>query len=137
MRISNIAGDGLIHKLASLRQKFASAAQEVYDGWVQGDDDEYGGGGICDGIADAIVGVIYNSIDGIEAGTCSSSVGEQHTFTVVHDGKFGFIVDIPYNMYESGSLYSWDKIDGVVFSADDIVINEIGLADVVGALDNC
>jgi hypothetical protein len=137
MRISDITGDDLLHKLASLRPKFASAAQEVYDGWVQGDDDEYCGGGICDGIADAIVGVIYNNIDGVEAGTCSSSVGEQHTFTVVHDDKSGFIVDIPYSVYESGAAYSWDKIDGVVFSAGDIVIDEIGLADAVGALDDC
>jgi hypothetical protein len=79
------------------------AAQLVYNEWDQSDpeNDDYGGGGICQDIADAIAGVLDDN--GIECMTIDSrGMGEQHVWVVARVAEGIFEVDIPYHLYERG-----------------------------------
>ncbi len=105
--------------LKALRPQLVAAAQGVYDEW-DGDDEDLGGGGICDLIADEMASVLAN--EGFEAASVLASVGENHIFVVAQTDDGVFSVDIPPGVYETGSGYSWTKIEGVVFEPRDIVI---------------
>jgi hypothetical protein len=112
--------------LMALRNELASAAQAVYDEWDQdaeGHDEEYGGGGICHEVADAMVEVLGRH--GIESQSVSQSIGEVHVYVVakVKDGVY--TVDILPGTYEKGSAYTWSKIPGVKFDANDVDISQI------------
>lgn len=113
--------------LERLRPVFAAVAQRVYDAWEQDDDGEdpdYGVGGICDAIADAMCEVI--DAHGGEAITVNSEgMGENHTWAVARCADGVFLVDIPPSVYETGGGYSWEKIPDVLFEADDVVIDEL------------
>lgn len=104
----------------------AAAAQAVYDSWLQdeeGFDEVYGGGGICDDVADAVAGVLSDA--GYEATTFHY---EQDNHTVViakMDGKT-VEVDIPLHIYETGGWYSYRKVPGVVFTPEHITILPVG-----------
>lgn len=109
-------------KLDALRHQLACASQAVYDDWAQDDDgldDELGAGGICDRIADAMIGVLAQH--GIAA-TIGGQDGDDHAWVIAksEDGVVG--VDIPYRLYERGAGYSWTRIPGVIFSEDDVEI---------------
>jgi hypothetical protein len=110
--------------LLSLRADMARAAQAVYDAWDQSDPDadEYAGGGICQDIAAAIADVIAVSLPDAISGTVSACVGEQHVWCVAYQGDEGYDVDIPYALYERGGGYSWTKVPGVEFTADDVSV---------------
>jgi hypothetical protein len=138
----------LYQKLFSIRVEMAQAAQKVYDQWYQneeGFDEMYGGGGICHDIADAIVGVIYDHIPNVIAGTVNPSCGENHVWTMValeqeekdenEDQGEGYVVDIPYYVYEKGGGYSWTKISDVEFSPEDITISFVDPDDVRANLE--
>jgi hypothetical protein len=132
----------LYKKLQSIRLQIAQAAQKVYDGWYQdeaGFDEMYGGGGICHDIADAIVGVIYDHIPSVIAGTVNPSCGENHVWTMVtledEDQGEGYVVDIPYHVYEKGGGYSWTKIPDVEFSPEDITLSFVHPDDVRANLE--
>ena len=104
-----------------LKVRLARAAQMVYDAWEQdehGNDDEYGGGGICHDIADAMVEVLDGS--GIESRSVSQSIGEVHMFVVAKFAEGIYSIDIPPQTYERGSAYTWAKIPGVKFGPEDI-----------------
>jgi hypothetical protein len=120
----------------ALRVEMAKAAQGVYDEWQQDEDDDLGGGGICQDIAEAISGVIYSHIPRIEAGTVSASCGEQHVWVVLYNRINAYEIDIPYYIYERGSGYSWTKIQGVVFRPENISISPIGRGDAKNAIEN-
>ena len=97
--------------LEALKPQLAAAAQEVYDEWDE-NLDEYGGGGICHLIAEAMVGVLdEHDIDATEQHT---TIDENHVFVLAQDpnGAGIFYVDIPPSTYEVGSGYSWSKIKG-------------------------
>lgn len=142
----------LYQKLMSLRLPMAQAAQKVYDEWYQdqeGYDEVYGGGGICHDIAAEIVGVIYDHIPGVLAGTTNPSCGENHVWTMVcmeeqeepdEDGEReqgeGYVVDVPYHIYETGGGYNWTKIQDVEFSAEDITISYVDPDDVRANLED-
>jgi hypothetical protein len=100
-------------------------AQKVYDSWnpEDGYDEEYGEGGICHDIADAIVGVL--SSHGVEASSVSQQIEEVHVYVVAKFKEGVYRVDIPPGTYERGSAYRWSKIDGVKFDANDIQIQII------------
>jgi hypothetical protein len=140
----------LYQALMKIRSQMAQKAQEVYNLWSQdatGFDEMYGGGGICHDIADAIVGVIYEHIPGVLAGTVNPSCGENHVWTMVcleeegydEEGEKiqgeGYVVDIPYHVYETGGGYSFTKIPDVEFSPDDITILFVHPDDVKGNLE--
>ena len=105
----------------NLKIRLAKAAQMVYDSWEQdeeGNDEEYGGGGICHDIADAMVEVLEAS--GIESRSVSQSIGEVHVFVVAKFAEGIYSIDIPPQTYERGSAYTWKKIPGVRFGPEDI-----------------
>jgi hypothetical protein len=114
----------LSQELNILRPRIATAAQEIYDGWDQTDDnDDFGGGGICDSIASAMADVIAGSIDcHIDDG---GHEGGDHAFLIVSRANERYWVDIPPSMYEKGGGYSWSKIHDVEIHPDDVVIEPI------------
>jgi hypothetical protein len=135
----------LYQKLMGIRLQMAQAAQKVYDEWYQdeeGYDEMYGGGGICHDIAEAIVGVIYDNIPGVLASTVNPSCGENHVWTMVcfEEQEFdeegekvqgeGYVVDIPYHVYETGGGYTWKKIPDVEFEAEDVTLYFVDPDDV-------
>jgi hypothetical protein len=125
--------------LMALRPHMAAAAQQVYDAWDQSDEhDEYNGGGICQDIAEAIADVIYSQFpgDNYNAGTVSAQCGEQHVWVIMTVGGQGFEIDVPYSMYERGGGYTWQKIQGVKFEPNDIIIAPMDHQDAANALDD-
>jgi hypothetical protein len=114
----------LYRKLLALRSQFASAAQKVYDAWEQdeeGMDDEYGGGGICQDIADEMAGVVNRRLRGADAHIVDNNgMGDQHVWIIVVQGDEKYAVDIPPGTYETGGGYTWKKIDGVRFNANHV-----------------
>ena len=118
----------LLPVLAQLRPQFAKAAQAVYDEWTPGDDgdDEFGSGGICDAIANAIGDVLSsNGIDYTEGG----HDGDDHAYLVAYNDQEAYVVDIPYHVYESGGGYNWSRIPDVQFTPEDVVIAETDRPD--------
>lgn len=112
--------------LMGVRGELAAAAQAVYDEWTQdaeGNDEEYGAGGICHDIADAMVGVLDRH--GIDSQSVSQSIGDVHVYVIAKVKEGVYSVDIPPSTYERGSAYTWTKIDGVKFDANDIDISRI------------
>lgn len=99
--------------------------QRIYDEWDQDDsgfDDEYGTGGICDAIADAISSQFsFAGFDVAEGG----QEGDDHAFVYVSKDGRAWGVDVSPGVYEIGSGYSWKKIAGVEFSASDFDIWEV------------
>lgn len=107
--------------MKNLKIQLARAAQMVYDSWEQdedGNDEEYGGGGICHDIADAMVEVLDGS--SIESRSVSASVGDVHVFVVAKFAEGVHSIDIPPQTYERGAAYTWTKIPGVEFGPEDI-----------------
>ena len=104
--------------------KIVEAAQEVYDAWDQSDpeNDELNGGGICHLIADRIVSILW----GAEV-PCSSQTASdvQHVYTVAQCSDGIFEVDIPYRVYENGSMFTWTKKPGVVFRTEHVVVEKL------------
>ena len=104
--------------------------QSIFDDWDQdedGYDEEYGGGGICDQIANALSSNFsLHGFDIVEGG----QEGDDHAYIFVgRDGR-AFEVDIPPNIYEYGGGYSWKKRKDVTFTINDFYINEVSYADV-------
>lgn len=92
-------------------------AQACYDEWDESNVDEYGGGGICHLIADALVEVLLEA--GIEAQSVSSNF-EQHVYVVCCLAEGVYSLDIPYRLYEIGSMFSWTKIPDVEFDESSL-----------------
>lgn len=128
----------VLQTLMALRPQMAAAAQQVYDNWDQSDEyDEYNGGGICQDIAEAIADVIHQQFPGeVDAGTVSAACGEQHVWCILAVGDEGYEIDIPYSMYERGGGYTWEKIQGVQFKPNDIVIAPMNAQDARDALEH-
>jgi len=110
--------------------RLLEAAQEVYDAWeqVDGFDSELGAGGICQDIASRMVDALSSL--GIDDALCfHASVGENHVYVVASIPADGvYAIDIPPQVYETGSGYVWRRKDGVVFDLDDLVIDRIAEA---------
>jgi hypothetical protein len=106
-----------------LRPELAKAAQKIYDEWDDDKSEELSGGGICHEIADEIA--ITLNQHGIESGTVSASVGDQHVYAIAKVKEGVFEVDISPNVYERGSGYSWKKVPDVTFDANDISVSMI------------
>ena len=129
----------LYQRLMSLRPQLAAAAQKVYDAWEQdeeGMDDEYGGGGICHDIADAMVMVIDRSIPGVEATQVDyEGTGEVHVPAIAILGDEACDIDSPPGTYETGGGYTWKKMPGVRFEPNDVWISPIDLDTARGIFD--
>jgi hypothetical protein len=110
----------------SFMPQLLQAAQHVYDQWEQDDegyDEEYGGGGICHDIADAMSGVLSNH--NIEAVTFSQSIDDVHVYVIAKFREGVYEINIPPYIYETGSGYTWKKIPGVRFQPNHVVIEQI------------
>lgn len=115
--------------LMALRPQIANAAQEVYNSWMQdteGMDEEIGGGGICDQVAQAIAGVI--NIEEAEI-TDGGQDGDDHAYLIVYNSTEAYEVDIPPGVYETGGGMNWRKIPDVVISANNVFIGPINRSD--------
>lgn len=114
-------------QLTPLLPGLAVVAQQVYDDWEQdeeGESFEYGVGGICQDIAEAMAGFL--SENGIEAATVDNQgMGEQHVWTVAKLNDGVYTVDIEPGTYETGGGYCWKKRPGVTFSAENISVYRI------------
>jgi hypothetical protein len=108
-----------------LRPQIAQAAQVVYDSW---DEEELGGGGICDQIANEIGSVISDAGFGVVDG---GHDGDDHAWIIAYNHKESFVVDIPHHIYETGGGYSWQKIPGIQFTPDHVVVEPIDRPDYI------
>lgn len=124
------ANTPLVRRLQVLRPAFARAAQKVYDGWGQDEDgdDDYGGGGICDSVANALSEVVARALDDVTI-TDGGQDGDDHAFIVVLTDTEAVAVDIPPDVYETGGGYSWTKREGVRFDAGDVVLDPLRRRD--------
>lgn len=101
------------HDIMRLRPEIVVEAQRIYDEW------DGMGGGICDQIAEAIIGVINRHYD-VDA-DIGGFEGDDHAYVVIYDDDVPKVgVDIPARIYESGGGYAWSKIEGVVFDVSDV-----------------
>jgi hypothetical protein len=124
-------GPKLESDLKSLRKQFAAVAQEVYDEWDPEDEfHEYGGGGICDEIQGRMDGVVWDAVDNVST-TGGTQPGDEHANLLVYTEDEAYIVDIDPNIYERGSGYSYEKIEGVTILPSDVEIYEVDRDDVV------
>ena len=124
-------------KLVPLCAALAAAAQRIYDEWDQSGehgDPELGFGGICDDIASAMSEVLIEA--GVPAVTQEAQVGDQHVFVIAQFDEGVFEVDIPPQVYETGSAYVWVKKPDVTFTSADIVSGLI-FADPARFADYC
>jgi hypothetical protein len=115
----------LATRLNELRPAMAAAAQSIYDAWNPEYDEfgdaEVGGGGICDQIAQAIGEILTDAnIDYTEGG----HEGDDHAYLITYDDQNSYLVDIPYNHYESGGGMSWTRHPDVTFTPEMIEIYE-------------
>lgn len=115
-----------IDYLESLKPELAKVAQKEYDEWEQdenGYDEVFGGGGICQEIANKMCDVLISH--GVESVTMSQHIGEQHVYVLakIEDGVCE--VDIPPYVYEEGGGYSWRKIPNITIAHNDVVVNII------------
>jgi hypothetical protein len=123
---SNTVGK-LKSKLLDLRSKMVQVAQAELDNWTQDDDgidEELGGGGACDQIAQEIGGVIVANIADVDI-IDGGQDGDDHAFIIAYNADEAYVIDIPPDIYESGSGYSWRKLPDVKLDVNDIVIEKI------------
>ncbi len=123
----------LLKELERLRPAMIRAAQAVYDAWQpdeDGEDCEYGGGGICDAVAHALEGAISDSK--VPMGVMDGGQdGDNHAWIVAYNNHEIYSIDISPDVYESGSGYSWQKRPDVTLDEDDLVIHPMNRKDFV------
>lgn len=112
-------------------------AQAVYDDWEQidGVDDNYGTGGICDDIAAGIAYCIELHL-GMDSATMYNEY-EYHTsaYAIDYNKRMVVKVDIPFRNYETGAGYTFTKIEGVKFTKDMILVEEQDFDDFEAMLE--
>lgn len=125
-----VASSPLIRRLQSLRPALARAAQKVYDGWEvdEDGDGEYGSGGICDSVANALSEVVARALNDVTI-TDGGQDGDDHAYIVVLTDTEAVAVDIPPGVYETGGGYSWTKREGVQFDAGDVALDSLRRRD--------
>jgi 8-oxo-dGTP pyrophosphatase MutT (NUDIX family)/GNAT superfamily N-acetyltransferase len=124
------AAQTLLSYLKLCTPNIARHAQQIYDAWDQneaGEDEEYGGGGICDAISEEIIDIVISAqpfrLNAQEGG----QEGDDHSWVVVSTDTEVYGVDIPHGLYERGGGYNWKKVPGVQFQASDVEIWKIDI----------
>lgn len=113
--------------IESARPEMAKAAQDELDNWEQdeeGLDPNYGCGGSCDQVSQAIGDVLANKGFAITDG---GQEGDDHAYVIAHTGDHAFAVDIHPSVYESGGGYSWRKRHGVQILPRHIDVDPIDI----------
>jgi len=109
-------------KLARLRPALARAAQKVVDAWAQdaeGVSEEYGVGGVCDDVAEAMCDVMARRR--IDCRTHHWADDNHTNCLVVVDGAV-WEVDVPPRVYETGAWYRYRKVEDARIAATDVTI---------------
>ena len=112
---------------ANVLHKLVGVAQAQYDAWAQdeeGYDEELGTGGICHLIADDIADILNDH--GITCSTVSSS-WEQHVYLVGQFREGVYMIDIPYNVYETGGGFTWKKRKDVKFDPSHVQLTRLDM----------
>ncbi len=120
----------------SWKAEAVKGAQEIYDAWDQdesGYDEEYGAGGVCDSIAEALAGALI--AEGVEAFTFHYEQ-DNHTVVIALMDDRTVEVNIPLTIYERGSYYTYKKVPGVQFKEADITMTDIGGPEVFEELSD-
>jgi hypothetical protein len=112
-----------VKSLQSLTPNIVAAAQNVYNNWIQDENDPLNGGGICQDIASAICAVLNSA--GIDCAEISAQVGEQHVWTVAKFNEGVYEIDIAPGYYETGGGYNWTKIPDVEFDSSMLHIGRL------------
>lgn len=121
----------LLEEIKSLMPQIISSAQEIYDDWEQndqGEDSQYGCGGICDSISKAISDVVNSNIRDVEIFDGGQD-GDDHAFIIVKKDNEAYAIDIPPGFYESGGGYCWVKKRGVTFTPEMVDIYKVHAED--------
>jgi len=108
--------------IKQLRPQIAAKAQRVYDEWIQDENDDLNGGGICHLIADEICDILG------QANILCTSVSAsdvQHVYVVAQCQEGVFEVDIPYWLYEEGGGFTWTKLPDIRFEPNDVIIRKL------------
>lgn len=117
-----------MRQLLNVAPMLAKASQRIYDKWdASADDDgdpEVGFGGICHLIAEDVAHLIAKHVKSSTPVTVTSNY-EQHVYVVVRMPDGVYKVDIPYDLYETGSMFTWKKIQGVVFNKDFVTVEQL------------
>jgi hypothetical protein len=133
--LENMGGDSrLVQSINALRVQLVQAAQGVYNEWEQdeeGYDEMYGGGGICDDVAEAMVNVVHSNTNFGAFHLYNES--DCHTSIYIYDSttKECYNVDISPYHYENGTAYTWKKIPDVQFIPNMVTINWVDYEDYV------
>ena len=121
--ISEVIRLNSIKEIEPIRDELAAVAQEEYDNWVQdeeGQNEELGSGGICHLIAEKLVDVLYKHK--IHRCQTVSSCHEQHVYVVGQFREGVYLIDVPYQYYETGGGFTWKKIPNIKFDGDYISV---------------
>lgn len=124
-RQGRVSASSFVQALMALRPAMASAAQAIYDEWQDSEDDDFGGGGICDAIADEVGSIIAQNIADVDIRD-GGWEGDDHAYVIATLGGESVAVDIPSGVYETGGGYSWTKVPDVTFTPDDVAISSLG-----------
>lgn len=111
----------------------AAAAQSVVDEWSQdeeGWDEEFGAGGACDRVSEALADVVGKSLENVEF-IDGGHDGDDHAWLIVYDDEEAYSVDIPPGVYETGGGYRWTKLEDARISPEDVEILKLNRRDVV------
>jgi hypothetical protein len=137
--VEKVVSDRFYNILLSLKPQFAKSAQQVYDNWKQNGKHT---GGICPEIAHQIMTEIKkcvpNSISGdFRAGRGSSHMQVRTTIEPQDEAhpwkkRVGFVIDIPYELYEIKHSYCprsstgyFEKKLGAKFQPDMVKIERV------------
>lgn len=119
----------LYQQLMQLRPQLAAAAQKIYDSWEPGTDQfdmQFGGGGICDAVAEEMSSVLMaHDIETTDGG----HEGDDHAYLIAYDDTSSYAVDIPHYHYEIGGGMCWTKIPDVRFGPEHVEIVEVDRPD--------
>jgi hypothetical protein len=125
--------------LEGLREEMATAAQGVLDEWQpdeEGLDDELGGGGACDRVADALADVISSHLGDWVSIQDGGQDGDDHAFLVAVSDDEACGVDIAPSHYESGGGFSWTKLPDVHLGPAAVDVWPMNRDDVVDEDDD-
>ena len=124
------AAHSLAQYLNTVRPNIARHIQKIYDEWNQnaeGEDEEYGTGGICDAISEEIIDLVISAQPFPLTAHEGGQEGDDHSWIIVYTDTEVYGVDIPSHVYERGGGYSWKKIPNVTFDASDVNVFKLDI----------
>lgn len=116
-----------IADIQAMSNDLAAAARRVHAEWdqdVDGHDEVFGYGGICQDVATGMVDTLVAA--GFDnALTVHGTTGENHVWVVALCGDGVYAIDIPPSVYEIGSGFVWRKRRDAVITGDEVTFLRI------------